>query len=205
MIFRKPLRRASRLLAALLVVLGMAAAITTVTTQHAFAATCGVESTDGLGTEYLAHGLTCDNVPLSHVCTVMGGNGGVNAIECTDLYISYTPGGYDVYGVGEYYCQSTAGYSQCAAMSVDQAMYNTLGGVYGHPGGNYTCTGSSCATQRALVDTYHDTGSAVITSGYCLPFSSYVESISSNTITVPDGDPISGASVGTPFVQVCFT
>jgi hypothetical protein len=102
-------------------------------------------------------------VNLSHYCVSMGpSSGGITAIECADIDMNYTPTSFDIYGVGEYYCQGASGYATCNAMDVDQVMYveNIMTGnlgTCGHPGGYYTCSGN-CATQRALVSTYHFTG-----------------------------------------------
>lgn len=103
-------------------------------------------------------------------------------------------------------------------MSVDQAFeFGVLGSkpggasIYGHPGGNYTCSGSGCpsgsssTTGRAWVDTYHFSGTLGQGGGAC----SYImvtAATLSNSITVPDGEKISGGSnpAISRYMQVCL-
>jgi hypothetical protein len=134
----------------------------------------------------------------------MGGNGGVLADECADIYISYTPGGFDIYGDGEYYCQGPDDYARCDAMSVDEVLStDPAGGQYGHPGGDYTCSGSSCPTGRALVATYHYSASMVVTSGECIPNGVGVY-LTPNSITVPDGTKVTYPEVPGTGIRICF-
>lgn len=157
MIFGKSLRKNIRLMAIVLAVHATAVAVATMAPQNALASGCGVQSTSpsGAATDvYLPADETCYNIPVAHKCVTMGGNSGIFAIECADIYVSYTPNSFDAYGLGEYYCQGSDGYARCDSMSVDQVLF-TDSGEYGHPGGNYTCSGSSCATTRAKVDIYY--------------------------------------------------
>jgi hypothetical protein len=187
MIFGKSLRKSIKLMAILLAVFATAAAVATAAPQKALAAGCGVQSTSpsGAATDvYLSADLTCDNISVAHKCVTMGGNNGIFALECADIYVSYTPDSFDVYGVGEYYCQGPDGYARCDSMSVDQVLLTDTG-EYGHPGGNYTCSGSSCAAARATVDTYHYTGSLVTSAGACIPEGMITQDLGTNSITVP--------------------
>jgi hypothetical protein len=202
------LKKGSRLLVALLAALGMAATIATATPQRALAATC--KPTTSGATVYLPAGLTCYGVGLSHYCVSMGASGGITAIECADIDMNYTPTGFDIYGVGEYYCQGASGYATCDAMHVDQVLYaedflTGHVGTYGRPGGYYSCSGN-CTTQRALLSTYHFTGSLTIVQSACIGDFLYVEN-SANSITLPDGVTVTHAAVqpGPGVSYVCFT
>jgi hypothetical protein len=222
MTLKRPPGKTVRILLALVFIVGMTAAFSAATEQHALALSCnpGITTTkpiDGVKVTTLTYtfGATCYNDPVDHQCVDMGGHGGVDAIECADIEMSFSPTGLNVWGVGEYYCQGPFGYKQCAAMSVDQVFYFGAFGsdpngvsTYGHPGGYYTCSGSGCPTNptpRAMVGTYHFSGSLGQAGGTC----SYIMFTSdevANSITVPDGtkitDPISPAT--TRNMQVCF-
>jgi hypothetical protein len=200
-------RKGSRLLVALLAALGMAATIATAAPQPALAATC-TPITSG-GTVYVTAGLTCYGVGLSHHCVSMGASGGITAIECADIDMNYTPTSFDIYGVGEYYCQGPSGYTTCKAMHVNQVLYAQdyyTGhlGTYGHPGGYYSCSGN-CTPQRALVSTYHFTGGPA-SQNSCVPAIVYVQN-SANSITLPDGVTVTHTVVqpGPGITQICFT
>jgi hypothetical protein len=180
-------RKGSRLLVALLAALAMAATITTATPQRALAATCTATPANAYSTVYVTAGLTCYGVGLQHACLSMGASGGITAIECADIDMNYTPDSFAIYAVGEYYCQGPSGYATCDAMHVNQVLYTDdpgIVGTYGHPGGYYSCSGN-CATQRALVDTYHYTGDYA-SQGDCTLYHLYVKN-SDNSITLPDG------------------
>ncbi|HUN30464.1 MAG TPA: hypothetical protein VMU95_00475 [Trebonia sp.] len=220
MTLKKPSRKVARLLLALAFVVGITVSFSAATTQHALALSCspGSSSTstvDGQTVTTLTYtfGATCSNVEVDHQCADLGNHSSIHAIECADIYMSFSTSNLNLWGVGEYYCQGPFGYEQCAAMSVDQAFeFGVLGtdpsgtGVYGHPGGDYTCSGSGCpAGGRALVDTYHFSGTLAQAGGTC----SYVMLTASevtNSITVPDGTKISGSSnpAITRYMQVCF-
>ncbi|HUN30463.1 MAG TPA: hypothetical protein VMU95_00470 [Trebonia sp.] len=210
---QRPSRRVARLLLALLLAIGMGAAVSAATQQRAFAASCSVQTggqlnIDGQNVTQVIATVdgTCANQVIAHNCLSMGANGGVTAIECVDIYMTYSASAVEAWGEGEYYCQGPSGYAQCAGMSVDQAFYwdaNTSSqGVYGHPGGDYTCSGGSCpAGGRALVDTYHYLGS--VTTECTVPI--IAKTIASNSITVPNGTRITNPAVAsTPLISVCW-
>jgi hypothetical protein len=220
MTFKKPSRRAARLLLALLFASAMVVAVSATTPQRALAATqCsvqndGIEQIDGqYVTVMLAKpltGVTCANQVIAHDCITMGGNGGVSAIECADVDMTWSSSAIEAWSVGEYYCQNPDGYTQCAAMSVDQVFYwdaNTGSqAAYGHPGGDYTCSDGGCpAAGRALVDTYHYSGSQSTAPDDCtVPIIAKTEA--ANSIIVPDGDKITNPKVAsTPLMVVCFS
>jgi len=207
-------RRSARIPLALFFIVGMTLAASAATQQRALASSCAAESAGTItifGQKQtdliIPSNTTCYNVVLEHVCKVMGGNGGVEAIECADIDASWTYGQIEVWGEGEYYCQGSDGYARCAAMSVDQLMKTNEGAIdgegtgteqYGHPGGNYTCSGSSCSTARAMVSTYHftydgnDTAYAIVNADDA-----------TNSITVPDGDKITDPSPpSTPIISL---
>jgi hypothetical protein len=153
---------------------------------------------------------TCASKVIAHDCINMGGNGGTSALECADIYMTWNSSAIEAWGEGEYYCQGSAGYGQCAAMSVDQVFYwdanTTSQSQFGHPGGNYTCSGGGCpAGGRALVSTYHYSGSQSTAPAECtVPIIAKTEA--SNSITVPDGDKITDPNVAsTPLISVCFS
>jgi hypothetical protein len=222
MAFKGTLRRAARLLLILLFASGMIVAASTAAPQRALAAACTVQTYGTLlidgqyVTQVIASPLagTCASRVIAHDCITMGGNGGVSAIECVDIYMTWNSSAIEVWGEGEYYCQSSAGYAQCASMSVDQVFYwdaNTGSQqAYGHPGGNYTCSGSGCpngastTTGRAWVNTYHYSGSQSPAAAECtVPIIAKAEA--SNSIIVPDGDKITDPKVAsTPLISVCF-
>jgi hypothetical protein len=222
---KRPSRRAARLLLALVLVAGAMLAFSAAPQQHALALSCspGITRTGTVGgqpvtTLVYTFGATCYNVQVDHRCTDIGNHDSVHAIECADIWMSFSTANINLWGEGEYYCQGPFGYKQCAAMSVDQVFeFGVLGSkpggvsVYGHPGGNYTCSGSGCpsgttpTTARAWVDTYHFSGSLGQAGGTC----SYIMvtgAENTNSITVPGGTRISGAGnpAVTRYMQVCF-
>lgn len=222
---KKPSRRATRLLLVLVFIVGMTIFFSAATGQHALALSCSPGSTttgtvDGetVTTLHYTFGATCNTVEVDHQCVDMGSHGSVDAIECADVYMSFSPSNLNLWGEGEYYCQGPFGYKQCAAMSVDQVLYfGVLGsdpngvGTYGHPGGYYTCSGSGCPSatsptnQRAKVATYHFSGSLGQAGGTCSYIMITLDE-AANSITVPDGTRIthSSNSATTRYMQVCF-
>jgi hypothetical protein len=223
--FKKPSRKAARILLALVCIVGIMVSVSAATEQHALALSCSpappttgtVEGYEVTTLKYTI-GAMCSNVEVDHQCEDIGSHGGVDAIECADIWMSFSTANINLWGDGEYYCQGPFGYKQCAAMSVDQIFeFGVLGSnpngvsTYGHPGGNYTCSGSSCpsgttsTTGRAWIDTYHFSGSLGQAGGTC----SYIMvtgAETTNSITVPDGKNIPGASnpAITRYMQVCF-
>lgn len=215
---RETPRRAARLLLALLLASGVVAAASAAAPQRALAASCSVKTggtmlIDGqYVTQVIASPLagTCANQVIAHNCINMGGNGGVAALECVDIYMTWNSSAIEAWSEGEYYCQSSAGYAPCSAMSVDQVFYwdaNTGSQqAFGHPGGYYTCGGGSCPSGgRAWVDTYHYSGSQSTAPAECtVPIIAKAEA--ANSITVPDGDKITSTAVAsTPLISVCFS
>jgi hypothetical protein len=217
--FKKSSSRAARLLLALLFASGMVMAASAATPQRALAsAPCPVKtgSTLLIDGQYVTQVIatvdgTCANQIIAHNCITMGANDGVSAIECVDIYMTYSSSAVEAWGEGEYYCLGPDGYERCQGMSVDEAFYwdaNTGSqGVYGHPGGDYTCSGGSCpvgttpATGRAWVDTYHYLGS--VTTECTVPI--IAKTIASNSITLPDGTRITNPEVAsTPLISVCW-
>jgi hypothetical protein len=216
--FREPSRTAVRLLLALLLISGMVVAVTAAAPQRSLAASCTVKTGGTLlidgqyVTQVIASPFagTCANQVIAHDCINMGGNGGVSAIECVDIYMTWNSSAIEAWSEGEYYCQGTSGYARCAAMSVDQVFdwdANTSSQrAYGHPGGYYTCRGSGCPSGgRAWVDTYHYSGSQSTAAGHCtVPIIAKAEA--ANSITVPDGDKITvPKAASTPLISVCFS
>jgi hypothetical protein len=224
-ILKRPSGRAARILLALVFIVGMTASVSAASGQHALALSCTpspptTETVEGekVTTLTFTFGAACDNVQVDHQCADIGNHGGVHAIECADIYASFSTANLNLWGDGEYYCQGPFGYKPCAAMSVDQVFeFGVLGSnphgvsTYGRPGGNYTCSGSGCAsgstvtTGRAWVDTYHFSGSLGQAGGTC----SYVMITGAeitNSITVTDGTKISGASnpAISRYMQICF-
>jgi hypothetical protein len=220
MALKKSSRRLARILLALAFVAGMTVSFSAATGQRALAVSCGpgistTSTVDGQTVTTLIYpfNATCVNEPVDHQCADIGNHGGVHAIECADIYMSFSAANINLWGEGEYYCQGPFGYKQCVAMSVDQVFeFGVLGsnpdgvGTYGHPGGSYTCGGGSCpASGRAWVDTYHFSGSLGQAGGTC----SYImvaAAVLANSITVPDHTVISGSSnpAITQYMQVCF-
>jgi hypothetical protein len=220
--FKKSSKRAVRLLLALLFASAMMVVVSAAAPQRAFADSCtvqnkGVEQIDGqYVTVMVASPVsgTCANKVIVHNCITMGGNGGVSALECADIYMTWSSSAIEAWGEGEYYCQGTGGYAQCAAMSVDQVLLwdaNTGSQrTYGHPGGYYTCSAGGCpaggtpADGRAWVNTYHYSGSQSTAPEHCtVPIVAKTEA--ANSITVPDGDKITDTQVAsTPLISVCF-
>jgi hypothetical protein len=214
-------RRAARILLTLLFASGMLVAASAAAPQRALAASCSVNTGGTLlidgqyVTQVIASPFagTCANQVIAHDCINMGGNGGVSAIECVDIYMTWNSSAIEAWSEGEYYCQGS-GYARCAAMSVDQVFYwnaNTSSQrAFGHPGGYYTCSGSGCpsgntaTTGRAWVDTYHYSGSQSTAVAHCtVPIIARAEA--ANSITVPDGDKISvPKAASTPLISVCF-
>jgi hypothetical protein len=216
--FKKSAGRAARLALALLFACGMVVAASAATPQRALAASCAVRTGGTLlidgqyVTQVVASPLagTCASQVIAHDCVNMGGNGGIAAIECADIYMTWNSSAIEAWGEGEYYCQGASGYAQCSAMSVDHVLYwcaNTGSqSAYGHPGGDYTCSGGGCpAGGRAKVSTYHYTGSQSTAPAECtVPIIAKTEA--SNSITVPDGDTITDPDfASTPLISVCFS
>lgn len=215
--------RLARPLSALLLACAMVAALSAAAPQRALAsASCAVQTKGKLQidgqyvTQVMAPltGGTCASQVVAHSCVNMGASGGVSAIECADIDMTWNSSALEVWGGGEYYCQGSSGYVRCAAMSVDQVFYwdanTTVQGVYGHPGGNYVCSGSSCPggstqdTGRAWVSTYHYSGSQSTAQENCT-FPIIAKAESSNLITVPDGVTMATAPpAATPLISVCF-
>jgi hypothetical protein len=225
MILKRRQGRAARLLLVLVFTAGMTISFTAATQQHALALSCSPGSSttatvDGQTVTTLTYtfGATCSSQEIDHQCTDLGNDDLIHAIECADIWMSSSAANINLWGEGEYYCQGPFGYKQCAAMSVDQVFeFGVLGSspngvsTYGHPGGNYTCSGGGCpsgttaTTARAWVDTYHFSGSLGQAGGTC----SYIMvagAETSNSITLPDGKKIPGASnpAITRYMQVCF-
>lgn len=162
--FKKPRTRIARIIAAAVCAFGIAvpvsAAIPAATAQAA--SSCTQAPWQESGWWYVPYGCT-GLLAASHVCEQYPGVGMVNGtaiqpIQCAD--IAYTNDDYgngfvdngELWGEGEFYCQSSAGYYQCGGMNVNVAF--SAAGTR-----NYKCNpnpGPACpGNGRAMVSSDH--------------------------------------------------
>jgi hypothetical protein len=121
------------------------------------------------GDWYLPYGCSGVLVPAAHICANYPGfgvtnNGDIQPVQCADVGFDNNDYGNgnddkgDLWGVGEFYCQTQSGYTRCGGMNVN----------IGFSGGgttamrNYKCNpnpGPACpASGRAVVSTQHASG-----------------------------------------------
>jgi hypothetical protein len=165
-IFKKPGTRITRIMAALVCAFGVAVPVSAAIPTSAQAASCTPWQT--FHTWWiLPYGCSGMLIPASHVCADYPGfgitnNGDIQPIQCADIAFTnndygngYDDNGY-LWGVGEFYCQTQAGYAQCGGMNVNVGF--TVGGTT-MPLRNYKCNsnpGPACpASGRAKVSSQH--------------------------------------------------
>jgi hypothetical protein len=160
-IIRKPVSKGVRLLAAALFVLGVMVSVSAATQSAALAAGCSPS-----GNNYPT--ANCYNYSVSHVCEEISPSGDADQANiCTDIYTSWTQasatssGSFDIWGVGEYYCQGAS--AQCKGINGQNslAISEVAGGSgsFSESSRDYTCSTTACPDGgRAQVATAHLTG-----------------------------------------------
>jgi hypothetical protein len=218
-VFKKPMSRGIRLFAALLIAMATIVSISAASQGRALAASCapgwtGSEVQNGTTLDFPV-AVSCSNYPISHVCDDMGSSGGVHAIECEDIYISWNNSSYNIYSVGDYYCQSAVGKVPCAAMNVSQLLWEGAGASLSDQTGvlpkSYSCTASASTcpgdlgqtAPEAQVASPHLTGTTP--TNQCIGEIVAGINHAANKITVADGSVETDSSaLSTPFYEVCF-
>jgi hypothetical protein len=210
--FKKPRTRMARIIAAAVCALGAAVPVSAVipATAAQAASSCVQKAWPGYNDWYLPYG--CDTIlPASHVCVKFPGAGELNGvaiqpIECADIaYKNVDFGnGYDdhgeLWGEGEFYCQTSTGNYQCGGMNVN-VEFSAAGST------NFKCNpspGPACPTTKpAMVASKHAgeyTGAPGVDQCYTVQ-----TTLPAGNIIALFGDAIrTSVQLQSPKLKVCF-
>jgi hypothetical protein len=146
--------RGTKIMCALLVVLGGVVAVSVETTHTAQAADClAFQSESNWDIPFGCSGV---RIPAAHHCMVVGksADGKTQGVDCADLYVTNTKTTEDIWGEGEFSCSGA--HPQCLGMKVEVWASENEDPPAVTVSGSYGCTTTGCPNGRAAdVSTTH--------------------------------------------------